>query len=331
MIPKDDLIREIKIAAALGHVAREELLQAYDQGSQNEGLPAKAGPSESTVVKTGIAHAMYYLGGAVVFIGIAMLIGQHWRNLSYFTQLLATMGSAIVAYGLGVLLSSRRAYASVGNAFFFIAALTLPMGLGIGLHHAGFNTTDLGPQSTMAAILAAIFLISYMTLHTTVFELFSIIFSTWLFISFSGWLVHSDAWGGLVKFFEYRALIIGAAYLLLGYQSSRDGKQALTGPLYGFGVMIFLGAALALGGSKPHQNIVWEMIFPVLTLGAIVGSVYLKRKSLLTFGSLYLMGYICKITIEYFEDSMGWPLSLVLIGLLLIAVGYGSFQLHRKL
>src|SRR5262249_40735983 len=102
------------------------------------------------------------------------------------------------------------------------------------------------------------------------------------------------------------------------------------GALYGLGVLAFLGGALALGNWEPHQNVFWELIFPGLVFGVIFLSVHLKSKAFLTFGSMYLMGYILKITAEYFKNGLGWPLALILAGFLLMAVGYYSFYLNRK-
>ena len=72
------------------------------------------------------------------------------------------------------------------------------------------------------------------------------------------------------------------------------------------------------------------LIFPVLVFGALYLSVHLKSKSFLTFGTLFLMGYILKLTSEYFSDSLGWPLALVIAGLAMIAAGYLSLYLKRK-
>ncbi len=51
--------------------------------------------------------------------------------------------------------------------------------------------------------------------------------------------------------------------------------------------------------------------------------------ALLVFGSLFLGGYLAKITGEYFSDSLGWPLALVLVGFMLMGVGYLTFRLKR--
>ena len=150
-----------------------------------------------------------------------------------------------------------------------------------------------------------------------------------MFFSFTSLLVGSNPhfdW----EFSAYRVLCTGLVYALLGYYFTQTPQRALTGALYGFGVLFFLGAALALGDWKPNQNAFWELIFPGLVFGVMFLSVYLKSRAFLTFGSIYLMVYILKITAEYFADSLGWPLALVLTGLGLIAIGYLHFNLKKK-
>lgn len=42
------------------------------------------------------------------------------------------------------------------------------------------------------------------------------------------------------------------------------------------------------------------------------------------------MGYILKITSEYFADSLGWPLALMIAGFGMIGVGYLTVYIKRK-
>ena len=215
------------------------------------------------------------------------------------------------------------------RAFYFLSALVMPLGLHVTFHIAGFDTGSVSVQSVVSGILLTTFLLSYLVNRKTVFIIFNIIFGTWLFFSFTSSMVGSNPnydW----QFSAYRVLGVGLAYALLGYYFTETPHRALTGALYGLGVFCFLGAALALGDWKPHQNAFWELVFPGLVFGAMFLSVYLKSKAFLTFGSLYLMGYILKITSEYFAQSLGWPLALVLTGLGLIAIGYLHFNLKKK-
>ena len=203
------------------------------------------------------------------------------------------------------------------------------MGLHVTFHIAGLDTGSYGVQSVSSGILLVTFLLSYLANRKTIFTIFNIIFGTWLFFSFTGFLVGGNPnfdW----QFSAYRVLCTGLVYVLLGYYFTETPHRAITGALYGFGVFCFLGAALALGDWKPDQNLFWELIFPGLVFGVMFLSVYLKSTAFLTFGSLYLIAYIFKITSEYFTQSLGWPLALVLTGLGLIAIGYLHFNLKKK-
>jgi len=321
-VKKEEILWQVQILAAKGLASKEEVLSAYETG-------ANTGADDAVTHPLGISHILYYIGGAIVFLGIVVLISQRWSTLSDLTKILVTLGSGIAAYITGVILNSQERLEKVSVAFHFIAALVLPLGLSVTFDLAGFEVGTPGLQSFISAILVATYLLSFWVYRTTLFVFFSVVWGTWLFFSLTDYLVGGRPnydW----EFIAYRVLFTGLSYGVLGYYFSTIRYRALTGFLLGFGVMYFLGAALVLGDWKPHQNVLWELLFPGLVFGVLFLSVYLRSKSFLTFGSIYLVAYISKITIEYFENSLGWPLSLVLIGLGLIAIGYLHLYLKKK-
>ena len=131
-------------------------------------------------------------------------------------------------------------------------------------------------------------------------------------------------------FTSYQFLIIGLTYLALGQAFLERQEAPLTKYLSTFGLVFFFAAALELGGYSPGQNWFWELIYPVLALGATLLSVPLKSRVFLVIGALALIAYIFKITDEYFSDSLGWPLALVIAGLAMIAVGTLFVRLNVK-
>lgn len=320
---KKELLKNIQDLASQKAITKEEIISAFEDGIQPGDTRGDVSP------QAGISHILYYIGGAVVFLGISVLIWQHWTALGGATKILSTLGAGIAAYIAAVFLSRDEHLEFAGRAFYFIAALVMPLGLHVTFYVAGFDTGSSGIQSIVSSILLTTFLLSYFVERKTVFALFNIIFGVWLFFAFTGFLAGGRPGFGW-EFSAYRVLCTGAALALIGYYFAETSHRALTGALYGFGVFCFLGAALALGDWKPHQNGFWELIFPGLIFGVMFLSVYLKSKSFLTFGSLYLIAYIFKITGEYFADSLGWPLVLVLTGLGLIVIGYLHFNLKRK-
>ncbi|OGY09669.1 MAG: hypothetical protein A2782_03025 [Candidatus Blackburnbacteria bacterium RIFCSPHIGHO2_01_FULL_43_15b] len=322
---KEDLILKIQEMSSAGEITKEEIVEAYGHGQLatpkiHDTVPAK---------KLTISEILYYIGGAIVFAGIAILVFQNWETLPSLSKVLITLGSSVVAYVVGALLARDFKTDPIGHAFLLIAALTSPIGLFVTFDTAGLDLASRYVQTLIPAILFVTFLFSFFALKKSLLLLFLIIFGTWFYFSLTS-LIFANQAVFSVKFFEYRSLVVGISYILLGYTLANTPRHSLSGFLYGFGVLAFLGSIFALGGWSPSQNIFWELLFPFAVFGAIFASIYLKSKSFLVFGTIYLMAYVLKITVEYFSEGLGWPISLMLAGLGLIGIGYLSFYINSR-
>jgi hypothetical protein len=319
---KNEALKYIRTLAEQQIITKEELVQAYDSASN--------GKHETLSKNLSIAQILYYIGGGIVFLGIAILVGQNWATLGFLTKLLATLGSGIAAYFVGLLFSRDKRTEVVGSAFYLISALVTPIGLWVVFDNAGFAST-LGMQTLISGIMLLTYLLSLFVFRKNIIVLFSILFGTWFFFSLTSWLIEGAPIISPEKFDFYHIIITGIAYMFLGHAFSKDSERApLSGFLYGFGVFGFLAAALALGNWKPNQNVFWELIYPFLVFGALFLSVNIKSRAFLIWGTVFLMGYILKITAEYFSTGLGWPLALVIAGLLMIGVGYMSVSINKK-
>lgn len=323
MVSKEEILQFIKTVAENNVVTKVELIAAYEEGSKHKA-------SQELAKRLSIAEILYYIGGGIVFLGISIMVLQNWSTLNAITKILATLGSGIAAYISGLLFSTEEKTEKVGSGFYLISALIMPLGLFVVFDNAGLDATSHSSQSLISAILLVTYLLTYIFSRKTLPLLFSIIFGTWLFFSFTSFLVNGNPSFSDWKYYEYRTLVAGLAYLYLGYSFSQNERVRVTGFLYSFGIVGFLGAALSLGGWEPSQNLFWELVFPLLVLATLLLSVYIKSNAFLTFGTLFLMAYILKITSEYFSSGLGWPLALVLAGLTMIAVGYMSLYLKRE-
>ncbi len=322
MATKEEVLQYIKTLAEQQVISKDELVSAYDEG---RGIKT----DRVLTKKLGIAEILYYIGGGIVFLGIAILLAQNWSTLGFGTKVLATLVAGIAAYFVGLLFSREEKTETVGSAFYLISALVMPIGLYVVFDNAGFDASSSGSQSLISGILLGTYLLSYFVFRKNIFTLFSILFGTWFFFSFTSFLVSGGPrldW----KFYEYRALVAGIAYILFGYAFSKNERAPLSRFLYNFGILGFLGAALALGGWEPRQNVFWELIFPGLVFGTLFLSIHIKSGAFLTWGTLFLMAYILKITSEYFSSGLGWPLALVIAGLAMIGAGYMSISLKKK-
>ncbi|MBI2096596.1 MAG: DUF2157 domain-containing protein [Candidatus Sungbacteria bacterium] len=336
MIDKSVALEQIKVWLDLKVVSPEELRELGQGGiaaatataAKFEGVPS----SDFISHKLGISEVLYAVGGLLVVMGVGVLVWQHWNEFSTLTRILITLGSAIAAYIVGLVMQFDKKLSKVGQAFFMISALVFPLGLAVTLDALSFDWSSYASQSLVSGVLLAVFAISYVFFRYDIFTLFSIIYGSWFYFSFTSYLAGSNPSFDLVKFYEYRILLLGLAFLSLGYFFASRERPALSSRLYGLGTLLFLGGAFALGGWKPSavDSILWEIVFSGLALGIIFLSVITKSSSFLTLGVLFLMAYIVKITAEYFYESLGWELSLILSGLLLIFIGYSAVRVKKK-
>jgi uncharacterized membrane protein len=335
---KEELLRLIEQSAGEQIVSKEEIVNAYDQGVSkltSAGITMASNAEKPTPKEDGLTKKMnfsdilYYVGGFIVFLGIAVLIGQNWDDLGKPARIIATFGSAVAAYIIGVIFFRQGRLESMGQAFHLIAALVFPMGIMVIFDSMNIDVDGSGVQSWVSLILLVTYLVSFMVFRKNLFIIFSLIFGTWFFYAINNFLFSNTFdWE---KQIQYLTLAVGMSYLFLGYYfSTKEDKRGMRGFLYGFGSLFFLGAGFSLGSYDPHQNVFWELIYPGLLFGMIFLGVFLKSRGMLIFSILFLMAYIMKLTFEYFSDSLGWPLSLVIVGLALIFSGYYAVYLNKK-
>lgn len=128
--------------------------------------------------------------------------------------------------------------------------------------------------------------------------------------------------------------ISGIIYLLASYGLPKLIKFGLEGPtqLAKFfevaGTFSTLGGIfhLGLGGKK----IIYETLLLILSLGFIFGSIFNQSRAFLYSGTLFLVIYIFDIGGEYFQNQVGWPLTLFVAGLISMIVGFGIEKLRKE-
>ena len=319
---KELILKNVEALIQEGQLTMHELLDVYERSSRTD-------KQETISKQSRISNILYYIGGAIVFLGICIFVGTNWSNLNDVTKILATLGSSVMIYFAAVLLSRYDNLQKISNAFYFISGLVAPLGIFVTMHIAGLNTDSAGSHTVVAGILLIVNLLSYYIDRRNVFFIFNVIFGTWLFFSLTTFLIGGRPFTNW-DFIKYRWLAAGLTHMILGYSLVNTNKKALTPYFYGFGVIEFLTAALCLGDWSPNQNVFWELIFPGLSFGVLFLSVYLKARLFLIFGTIYLMIYILKITGEYFTSGFGWALSLIIVGFALMGIGYFAFYLNKK-
>jgi len=166
------------------------------------------------------------------------------------------------------------------------------------------------------------------TLDAELFLPFSIIAASFLFLSTTNFLV-KDTYV-FPHFYEYRIIILGVSYLLIGYSLFLKQKYAITELLYLCELVMLLGTGFFLQGFKPHTNTAWTILFPALVVLVYYSSIKIQSKIFLAFGTLFTFIEVLKFTYEYFSDTLGWPVALMIAGLVIMVLGYASFVVNKQ-
>lgn len=322
---KQQLLSEIRQMAVSGNLTQSEVLAEFGN------LQTK--PETEAMQASGVklSEIMYYIGGAIIFVGISVMCYQNWDHFSGLLRILVSLGSFIASFLVGTLLFSREDFKKVSQAFFLLAGLLAPVGLNVFFKELTIDISSDTIQLLLYGILTSIFLGSLVYYKQTVLLFFGVLFATGFFHFIINLIIGQNLLAEhYATIWEYRLLAAGLAWIFLGYYLNTTAYKAITGTLYGFGIFTVLTTTIFLGGFSPDQNVFWELVYPLIVFGAIFASVYLKSKSFLVFGFMFLIIYILKLTGEYFTSGLGWPLALVLAGLAVMAVGYWAVKLNKK-
>ena len=319
MATKEESLQFVTQVAQQNIATRDEVLDAYDAGLGEAATTASK--------KMSVSEVLYFVGALIVSIGVYFLVYNN-ETLDTMIKIIFTLFFGLLNFGIGVFLNSKKNLVSVSFAFFLISAFLIPFGLNIAFENAGSDVGLASTQTIISGITFVFFLAAQLIMKKNIFIFFSVVFGTWLFIAATDAIIMGPIdW----HFYAYRVLVVGLSYVFLGKFLTRDNQTApLSGFLYAFGVLGFLGAAMTLGGWSPTQNIFWELIFPILVFGTLYLSVSMRVKSFLVFGTLFLMGYIGKITAEYFAEGLGWPIALMICGILVIGAGYLFVYIRKR-
>jgi hypothetical protein len=276
-----------------------------------------------------------FVGGTLIFFGIAYFISSNWHNLNDFLKIFTTLGSAIAAYLVAVLLANDDKYSAASSAFFMVSCLTLPLGLSITFNVLGVIGNDEMIKVIITGICLFVFLATNFYLERDILRLFCIFYASLFFIAFTNLFCNQVMHIANTQLYDYQLLLLGLCYLL-GGRLLQLQRNALTGPLYFFGSFFILAASFDLGGLlffAGVNNEFWKIVSPVLVLLSFMLAVPLRSKSLLYVGAIFLIIYLISMTSLFAKlfGSFGWPLLLIMAGLFLMLFGYVLVSIRQRI
>ena len=253
-----------------------------------------------------LACVFMMTGGWFVLIEELFPTGDNWRAASLFV-------SGIMAIHWGVLFAKYQRTVFALMALFFI----------YGFLHVGLDM--LGVSYTYIAIIlgSSLWLVGSAldeTPQRALAEPALLIGTIWLN-------------GGLFDLIassidtNWASFIIGICLMLTAYGlHSKDRYPRLIALGYLVGSMMLYAGLFDLVNNTPV-----ELIFLAVTAALLYVSVLLHSKALLLTTVLAMLSYIGYFSAEHFADSLGWPITLVLMGVAFMGVGTIAIKLKRQI
>jgi hypothetical protein len=75
----------------------------------------------------------------------------------------------------------------------------------------------------------------------------------------------------------------------------------------------------------------FELVYLAISAAMLYGCVVLQSRALLFTTVLAMLGFIGYYTARHFANSLGWPVTLVLMGVAFLAVGTIAIRVRRKI
>jgi hypothetical protein len=322
---KQELLREISTRVDSGEISREEVASVVGVSQMNTN-PDSDEANKKYLKHFSMTKMLYVLGAAIVVIGVVIFAAQIWDDIGAFGRILITLGFGLLFTASGVVLSRTKPGDVIGSVFYAIGGLLIPGGSMVTLYEVfSFDLASLWPVVFTFGGIFLFYLLLNLTLRNIVLTLFSVFNGT----AFVYFLVSAMLEGALYRhgdIYAYLTMVVGLAYMLLAYSFKDGWNRKLSGVLYFLGSVGFLGA----GFSRVFESELWQMFYFLLVIGGLFLSAHIRNRGVLVASTLFLIAHVSYITSEYFADSLGWPISLIILGFVFIGLGYISITINKK-
>jgi uncharacterized membrane protein len=335
---KPQIIAFIEGQLATGKITREDLVGLVGvatQGTQSMSsgttpsmsVTPVAMPAATAETSNKLIQVLYIIGAVIVIIGAIILVAQNWNEIGFMGRILVTLGISLAAYIAGIVQRSSE-HKVLSQIWFLISALLAPLGSYVLLSEASVDFTST-TQIITSAILAVIYGTALLVTKRNILVLITVAFATWTYYALLIKVFGVNYYD--MDFIKWATMLLGVSYLLIAFgysargedtEESRD-KAPISNTMYGLGTLAVLGGGISIGGY-------FDMVLILMIFGSFYASVYLKSRMMLFVASVFLVGHIIKLTSKYFVNSIGWPVALIAVGLLVIGVGYVTFYLNKK-
>ena len=318
MEPKNIALQRIREIVSSSGLSKEEVLSVL-------GGVSVVG-NTSSGFHFNIVKILYFLGGFLALCGVVVFVSQFWEDLGFVGQVLVTLGFGFISYVSSLLLNSYKTASLASRLALVFSAILLPLGVTVILNEMSISDW-LFASLWMAIGFFVVYFSTIKILQNDISRFLTIVSGTAIFfVSVALFVRESPSILETIRdFYSYVFIVYGVMCLALSslFPLTVDSRRPLNSLLVFVETTTFLGALFSFSE-------IWKFVcLPGIAIFFYL-SITMRSRIILTLSSIALMGYIGRITTEYFSNSLGWPITLMILGLSLIGIGYATFTFGKK-
>ena len=302
---KQEAISEIHRIISECELTREDLKEVFNDT-----------PEKTRSHATTLSKAFAYFGGILFLSGIIAFVSMFWDDLGSLTRVTISLGSGFTMYVLALLACSEKRFNHVATVLVTIAGFLQPLGLFILLDEFFDIRLDLESNILVFGLLLIQQVFTFLAKQRTSFLFFAITYGSILTCSVGEYL-HIDH--------EILLIALGGSLLWLAFKVQDTLHTPLACWLHFFGSTMVLYSVFDL-----LEGTHFEFLFFALNILIVFLSTIAKSRTLLATGTLSLFSYIAYFTLDNFVDSIGWPVALMILGLLFFGVSAIAMRIKQK-
>jgi hypothetical protein len=306
MASKDEALEQIASIARSHQLTADEIAAALSS-------PDSDGSQRSARL---LGRIFGLLGGIFVFAGLGVFIALNWDVMNSAARIIITLGSGMAVFVLALIAGNDDRYSKLTTPLFLVAAILQPMGILVAINEfssgGDWRYAALLTAGTMALQQGAVFARKrYTTLLFT-----TLVFAYW------GLVVMLDLMameGDLI------AVVTGVSIMLMCLGLEKTAHRSLTPFWFLLGSVAFYYGFFSL-----VEDSAAELLFLASACGGVFISTVANSRSLLAVSTVAILAYVSYFTREHFLDSIGWPILLILLGLLMIGLASVALRISNR-
>ena len=257
-----------------------------------------------------------YIGSILVFSGICIYIGMQWDYFGSAVRVLVTLGLGFAIFIIALLMMGHPRYDRVATPLLLIAALFQPAGVFVMLDEYSRGGDPLHGVLFMSTLMFIQQGAVFWQKQRTTLAFTSIFFGCSFFVT---------AFELLEMTGNLSWLTIGVSVMFISWALSHSRHNAIAAFWYFVGSVTLLYSAFDMLEGQP-----FEVLYIGLTALIIYISTATRSRTLLLVGTFSMLGYISYFTYEHFSNTLGWPVVLILCGIIFIVIGSVAMKINAR-